>query len=104
MSKEYLLLRIVPWPGNLSWTGNADSETSIQVLNVAQPSGKFWVGTSTYSDYPAVILTSTLRAELQQPVTIMTLLVMFQTSLASNTFDMRPQVVLFVAPLSFWVA
>ena len=44
---------------------NSDSETLIQVLNVAQPSGKFWVGTSPSPDCSAVILTSNLRAELQ---------------------------------------
>lgn len=37
---------------------HADSESFIQILNVAQPSGKFWVGTSASSDCSAVILTS----------------------------------------------
>ena len=35
------------------------------VLNVSQPSGSFWVGSSLWSDCPALKLNPIFRAELQ---------------------------------------
>ena len=35
------------------------------VLNVSQPSGSFWVGSSLWSDCPAIKLNPIFRAELQ---------------------------------------
>ena len=65
MSRGYQLFKLVPRLKIVLGIDSTDVGNIMQVLNIAQPSGKFWVGIFPDSGCPAVILTSIFRAELQ---------------------------------------